>query len=375
MVEGGLRASPGTKVAWVTEVPTAYRTPIFERLASEVSLQILYCSESDPWRGGDEVQWRSFEKVLPGVSLGGARGGMRLKLNASVWKRLSSFSPDVVIVGGYAHPTMQLAMLWCRRHGIPYVLHSESNDLTPRSPVRRWVKALLVKWAVRGAGAFLPVSSAAMRYLTSRGAHSGRMFVLPNIPDVQAIVAAVERSTVARGLAVLYVGRLVSAKDVPTLLGAYSLIKASHPGASLGIVGEGPLEGELKRIAAEQDLSDVTFHGFLSGQALIDMYCAASCFVLPSIYEPFGVVVLEAMAAGLPVVVSDRVGSAEDFVLAGKNGFVFSAGDSRELAAAVDRSLQDGADMGLSAREVVLRWDVPRGVGVILSALACARRE
>ena len=376
MVEGRFEASPRAKVVWVTEIPTGYRTPVFERLATKVSLEVLYCSESDPWRGRDEVRWRPFEKVLPGLSLGGAGGGMRLKLNASVWRHLSASRPDVVVVGGYAHPTMQLAMLWCRVKRVPYVLHSESNDLTPRARLRRWVKALPVKWAVSGAHAYLPVSSPASRYLQTRGAPVDNMFVLPNIPDVSAIAASVgERSEIHQS-AVLFVGRLVEAKDVPTLLGAFGILKTNHPKAVLWIVGEGPLESEFKRASSEQGLSDVVFHGFLSGKALMEMYRSASCFVLPSTYEPFGVVVLEAMAAGLPVIVSDKVGSAEDFVLEEKTGFVFPSGNPKDLAAAIDRCFQVVHAMSQRSREKVLEWDIARGVDVILSALnrACAPR-
>jgi glycosyltransferase involved in cell wall biosynthesis len=108
---------------------------------------------------------------------------------------------------------------------------------------------------------------------------------------------------------------------------------ASVPDAYLVFAGEGPLRSELEAEARALGLSDhVRFLGFTNQTQLPDVYCASDLMVLPSEYEPFGVVVNEAMLCGCPVVVSDRVGAHEDLIAPGQNGFVFRLGDVEALA-------------------------------------------
>ena len=94
-------------------------------------------------------------------------------------------------------------------------------------------------------------------------------------------------------------------------------------------------------------------------------------FVLPSIYEPRGAVINEAMACGLPVVVTDRCGSLGDIVQEGDNAFVYPAGDADALARALDALMDDAlrARMGQRSREIIATWDYARGVEGVKEAL------
>lgn len=364
------------KLVVVSEVPTPYRTPLFDRLRREAELYVLYCAARDPWRGSARPDLGPAQEVLSGLSFGGMRGGVNWKLNPSVWRRLSALRPDVVVVSGYAHPTMQLAMLWCRAHKVPYILHSESNDLTPRALWRRVLKAPAVRWAISGAASFLPVSTSASDYLSRRGGDRSRMFMLPNAPDVERI--AHEASSIPRDTAhpptFVFVGRLVPAKDPQTLLEAFASVRAELPSARLRIVGEGPLQLALEAFRARRALDGVEFLGFVDQRALISLYAAADCFVLPSTYEPYGVVVLEAMAAGLPVVLSDRVGSASDLVRTGENGFIFEAGNNVELARRMLEVISaDAAKMGVRSRLIASGFSYASAVATVLDAVRLAR--
>ncbi len=362
------------KVVWLTEIPTVYRTPLFERLRTELELSVLYCAASDPWRG-PALEIDPDGEVLPGFGFGGRRGGgPNWKVNLSVWKRLTSTHPHVVVVAGYAHPTMLLAILWCRRHGVPYILHSESHNLTPRSTWKKRVKAPLVSWVVRNASSYLPVSSPAASYLEEWGGDRARMFILPNSPDVEEIVnrTRLQPNLDTAGFTFLFVGRLVDAKAPALLIDAFDKVRETAPSARLVVAGDGPLRTALETDARVRGMN-VSFEGHVSSDNLIDLYGKADCFVLPSIYEPYGVVVQEAMAAGLPAIVSDRVGSAADLVVDGATGYVVPVGDVEALARRMTDVIRKGRrHFEDEARATAGRWNYDFGVKSAINAMRLA---
>ncbi|HLV35478.1 MAG TPA: glycosyltransferase family 1 protein [Spirillospora sp.] len=143
----------------------------------------------------------------------------------------------------------------------------------------------------------------------------------------------------------LYVGRLSSEKRLFDLKAVLEQI----PGTRLALVGDGPARPELEALFAGLP---VTFTGYLQGEALSQAYASADIFVFPSALESFGLVVVEAMAAGLPVVAS-QVGGVPDVIEVGRTGYVFEPGDVAGLVAGVRRIARDRAcieQMGRAAR-------------------------
>jgi len=109
----------------------------------------------------------------------------------------------------------------------------------------------------------------------------------------------------------------------------------------LALVGDGPERAALEAIVTRLALNDaVTFPGALSGEALYDSYAGATCLVLPSLSEPWGLVVNEALSFGCPVVVSDRCGCVPELVVEGVTGFSFAAADVESLATAMARAIE-----------------------------------
>jgi glycosyltransferase involved in cell wall biosynthesis len=135
---------------------------------------------------------------------------------------------------------------------------------------------------------------------------------------------------------VLYVGRLAREKSVPTLLHAFTDVSTRRPESRLTIVGSGPERVELEALAEQLGIGHATrFAGALDGERLAAEYATASCLVLPSASEPWGLVVNEALHYGCPVIASNRCGCVPELVHDGDTGYVFEAGEATDLAAKV----------------------------------------
>jgi glycosyltransferase involved in cell wall biosynthesis len=153
----------------------------------------------------------------------------------------------------------------------------------------------------------------------------------------------------------LYVGKLVEKKRPLDLIDAVSRV----PGTHALYVGDGPLRGEAERAATGQP---VTFAGFRNQSAMPEAYAVADVLVLPSDRrETWGLAVNEAMASGLPAIVSDAVGCAPDLIIPGVTGYSYPAGDRRALADALRRVVADppaARAMGVAARGHVAGYSV-----------------
>ncbi len=174
-----------------------------------------------------------------------------------------------------------------------------------------------------------------------------RIHVIPNGVDMSRFRA--NRKTIETqngfrlkgGKTILFVGRLVKEKGVLTLLEAFHKLRQSGNNSELVIVGDGPMREELAKEAARRGIDKrVTFTGFVDEATLVSAYRSSDVFVLPSLYEPFGMVALEAMASGTPVVVSD-VGGLSEIVEDGHTGLKVRPGDPTQLAEALARALVD----------------------------------
>jgi glycosyltransferase involved in cell wall biosynthesis len=263
---------------------------------------------------------------------------------------------------------------------VPYVLLVESHDAGPRTAWRRIVKDAVVPPIVRGAAAWLAVGTLARESLIRRGAVDERVRIFANTIDVDAWAARADQLESRRDafrlglgaeeddIVVLFVGRLVPEKGLATLADAVAALDDGR--VVFAIAGSGPEQRMLERRNGE---IRVELLGELDEPRLAEAYVAADVFALLSTHETWGVVVNEAAASGLPLVLSDRVGAARDLLRDGENGFLVPAGDP-EAAARALRSLLDPDERrraGERSRELVRAW----GYGPSVEAFVAAVRE
>jgi 1,2-diacylglycerol 3-alpha-glucosyltransferase len=273
------------------------------------------------------------ETLLPNT---GWREAGQVRLSLKLWRLLGSLRPEALLIPGYYTLPAIAAALWCKVHRRTAIMMTESTeDDHPRTAWKESAKSMLVRWlfdwAVCG-------GSAHRRYLSRLGFPADRIAGFYDVVDndfFRRAAATLRRQPRPSRLPVkyfLYVGRLAPEKNLDTLLSSWSDYRASGGTWSLVLVGDGPLARELRQLAAGSDFADdVIFAGLRNSAELREYYAFASCFVLPSMREPWGLVVNEAMASGLPVVVSDRCGCAEDLVMPDQNGFIFNPSNRPQL--------------------------------------------
>ncbi|HTH73975.1 MAG TPA: glycosyltransferase family 4 protein [Trinickia sp.] len=199
-------------------------------------------------------------------------------------------------------------------------------------------------------------------YLMSLGAKRDRIFVpcqaaaLPRSFSAECALAARLSARLEQAPVFLYVGRLSEEKAIGTLLDAFSRVRESRPNASLRIVGTGPQRDALHARAHMLELGDaVQFVGSLQDEPLSNEYFGATCLVLPSYSEPWGLVVNEALNHGCPAVVSDRCGCTPELIVEGETGLSFPAGDVDALARALLEATLRFRDGGRTARACMAR--------------------
>jgi glycosyltransferase involved in cell wall biosynthesis len=357
-------ADPPIRVALVTGEPTPYRTPHLRALAArpELDLTVFYAAptvQRRTWRVEHE------EAVyLTGPKLPLARILHHdYVLTPGIWRKLDRGRFELVVVGGWSLMATQLAIAWSRRRKVPYVLMSDNHLREPRPPWVRAVKRAVLPRIVPQAAAWLVPGSLARDHIVAYGARPERTLVFPLTVDVAAFAAKVDALRAelpARDEVVaLHVGRLIAHKAVDVLVRA-----AATAGVRLHVVGDGPERESLGELAASLG-AQVTFAGELQGDELAAAYAGADIFALASRRETWGVVVNEAAAAGLPLVLSDAVGAAGDLLEDGANGLLVPTGDAVRLASALERLAADSTlrqRMGARSRQLVADWGYERSV-------------
>ena len=361
----------GIRCAVVPPAPVPYREPLFRGLAERLTLRVIYQSAASAgWNQGQG--WFPDEHAYDAVHLRSAQRE-RTARTPVVWpkgleRELERFGPEVVVVWEYG-PAALRTWVWCRRRKVPLVIFSE---LTP------WAAATLPalqrrlhRWLAARAQGFIVASSAARDRLLALGVAPDAIEVSLQSFDAEPIRAAVAHAEPPDGgpVRVLAVGRLVPDKNFGALIEALAGLAPGE--AELHVVGSGPLEGELRALAQRLGVA-ARFSGYVAPDALPAVYAAADAFVLPSTFEPFGVVVREAVAAGLPIVCSRTTGAAGDVAIQDRNALLV---DPDELSGALARIVRDGelrAALARASREVDAENGIERSVDAFERAVTRA---
>lgn len=396
------------RIAYLATHPIQYQAPLLRELAQcgELDLQVFYLSDFSLHDHYERAFKRSFKwdseltagyrwEVLPRALVGRSTPRRAWLPLSRLAQRLRAGAFDAVWVHGWAHVGLCQAIHGAAAQGIPVLFRGESalweeDAVSLRSRAR---SAFYRQWLLPRLTALLYIGQRNRRFYLHHGAAGEKLFAMPYAVDnnyfqQRAAAAAPERESLrsrlnlATGRTIfLFAGKLVAHKGADELLAAAAILQRQAGGAQAYFLfaGDGPELPALRAAAAP--LGDaVRLLGFQNQSALPALYDLCDVFVMPSRFEPWGLVVNEAMNAAKPIIASDRVGAAADLVHSGVNGLLYASGNANQLAAALAQ-LHDAPplreQMGQGSRSRIDDWNFAADRQGLLAALAavCGERR
>lgn len=363
--------TPRIRLSVVMTHPIQYYAPWFRYIAanaSDIDLKVHYCVTPTPKQQGvgfDEAfTWDN--SLLSGYDHEILRRPSRgVEIHSSsflgvavpeVVSALRRSKPDVVLVPGWYSISLIAAALTARLSGVPVLYRGDSKLSLPwrgsmRKRLRTWGMLELFTH-------YLSVGQKNHEFLRNYSIPESRIFFAPHCVDnafFANAAATVDRSAerakwnITHNFVILFAGKFEDQKRPWDVIEAAGMM---HPSPTVIMAGSGEAEERCKE-AAKNSPAQVVFAGFRNQEEIARLYALADCLVLPSESETWGLVVNEALAAGLPCIVSDGVGCAPDMIEDDKTGFVVPVGDlaaiTRTLARVRDE-IANGHDFGEACR-------------------------
>jgi len=392
------------RLAILLSHPVPYFAPVFRELAKRqnIHLTVVYCRLDgaevyfDPEFARD-IRWDT--PLLEGYRYKALRSprsprtkGPLAYFAPGIVSELKADNYDALIVFGWAYLTCWLAFAKARWESIPWMLYGDTSVTYEKEKrgVKGWLRRMLLHALFKRTSAFLTSGAFNRLFYESHGVHARATFDVPFAIDDDlfsngARLACTRRAEIRRSLGIpvgaivlLFVGKLASHKRPHDLLEVLENLRRESLNLAAVFVGDGPLRKALESEAASRGIANAFFPGFKNQLELPPIYAVSDVLVLPSSREAKALVTNEAMACGLPVIVSDRtaVWGPSELVRDGENGFVFPTGDLKALTGAVRRLVTDAPlrqRMGKRSREIVQSFTPERCAKAIEAAtFACA---
>ena len=281
--------------------------------------------------------------------------------DVGLWQRVSGiikaiqvFRPDIVNLTGYYDFASWAVLFYCKISSIKTILSNESTaDDHARNKVKEFFKSLIIKQF----DGYFNFGTLSKNYLLGLGVQPEKMLVNRNCVDNKTLKNKYQNylsERVDRQKALnlasrnfIFVGRLIDYKNILVFLEAFGIAQSKLLQENWGVIilGDGEQKEDLQQFVKEKNIQCISFQKGVSWQQVPEYLALSNVLVLPSYSEPWGLVVNEAMACGLPVIVSEKCGCAIDLVKNGSNGFIFSPNNIEQLTAILLKFMNQEVDL------------------------------
>ncbi len=285
-----------------------------------------------------------------------------LKVRKAIKTAFDRLAPDVVVMNGWGHKESIAALAWCLNRGVPRAVISDSQYTD--HPRRFW-KERLKKLFVAQCHSGFAGGASHIRYLNSLGLPAESCVIGCDVVDNAAFESLSEKRRNGCGnnpetpMRLLSCVRFLDVKNIPATLNAMSRLRLPWHWT---IAGDGPERKNILHWIRKLGLQDrVDLPGVVAYESIPDLYKAADVYLQPSLSEPWGLAVNEAMASGLPVLVSEQCGCHEDLIRDGVNGYTFDARSTEDIAAGLEKMWecrQRWSEMGRESNRIIQFWSL-----------------
>jgi glycosyltransferase involved in cell wall biosynthesis len=327
-------------IIFITNLPAFYKIQLYQALAEHARVGVIFLAATSKTRTPDFYQAPSHFSSLF-LHEGTVESRPRVKTSYRVWPTFQHLGSHWWGVGGWHAPEYWLALKQAK------VLHrAMALESSGMESVTKGVKGALKRWFVSQLDVAFPSGQSHANLLSHLG-FQGQMHLTQG-------VGLFNRSGKRKTLSpfqgrFLYVGRLAPEKNLTFLLRVF----AQCPQFSLTLAGTGPLLDTLKYQASP----NVSFLGHVPNSILSDVYAAHDVLVLPSLQEPWGLVVEEALYHGLPIVASNRIGCAEEWIVQPKTGFLFDPTQPESLHTALKKIAHPTTFIDIQTRVLQINFE------------------
>lgn len=346
------------KIVILTNIPSPYRVDFFHYLQStytDYEFHIIYSAASlsdRAWSVDEDKLLNSYFLTSKTLTLKGEMDAKHIHFTINTGQILSSICPDLIIGSEYNFTILQ-SIIWAKFHNTPYISWTDGTLFAERNI--NHLQKLARHYVIKKAKAFIASSSRSKDAQIAYGADPQKIFISSLTVDINQYLY--KRETYGH-YELLYVGSLSERKGLDLLFRALPYLKNQY---HLTLVGTGEKETELLTLAKDLGISThITFAGYLEGTALKNLYRSHDIFVLPTREDCFGLVILEAMCASMPVICSCYADGAYDLIQNGQSGLIADPYQPEAFSAAIDSLLENSSitqQMGMAAYQAALYYD------------------
>ena len=385
------------KVALIAKHPVQILLPLYKQLAhhAKVDLKIFFGSNYGIETGRVPIVQHGItvklydapdlsdiaHKFLKNYGTSPAATGFWSPVNPGIWQELRKETYDAILIHGYGTLMDIIAYIAARATKTPIMMMGETYLRQDRMGWMRILKDFYVRSWLKGVQVCLPIGTISRRFYHYYDVPNEKFFTVPYSVDNDFIQNEANKISSKRdeikskyGIlldspTILFVGRLIDRKHPMDLIQAFRRVGED---ANLVIVGDGPQLQHLKDFVGQENLKGIFLVGYKTPPETREFFAIADIFVLPSSFEPWGLVVNEAMCFGLPIIAADGVAAAFDLVCQEENGYVFPSRDIDALAFHLESLVNNPEKrrkMGSRSREIIATWNYDVAVERIVDAL------